>query len=842
MPKIKKRLQVRRCAVCDKVGHNKATCPKNVAGLKPVDNPRTVNFFVHHVAHNPTLSPHVIDLKKSTPDHWDKVESIAPTESDNPLYHFYHEKKEVVKPTTSLFAAPLPHSQKPLHQEPTEKTERIAEPTIAKQRSVNPLILIAKKIKNTKQLIGQNIKNGFTAVKEKTISTTRHTSDAIKNTFQIKRKKLVLASVLMIVAIIAPGPTWGYFQNLKSTTDTIASNGTAGFMALQDATVALMQANMPEAQQSITKALNHFDSAVTTMETKHKFLQSLAASLPILGDEVTSRQKLILAGQQLTLGNTYLLKGLTESQSTPSSTITARANTIITHLRAAIPNYENALNNLQDVKTDILPLQYQKIFNDFRGLFASIFSDFKNLANLGDAIQEAFGGEGLRRYVLIFQNVNEIRPTGGFMGSFAILTIKDGEIVNLEVPPNGTYDLKKQLDAYVEPPRPLLLANRRWEFQDANWFPDFPASAEKILWFYQHSRQETADGVIAINSTVLERILGIIGPVVDEKRGLTLTADNAINTIQTKVETWDEEKKDFRPKQIITDLSQTFLEYFKNIKPQNLMPLIVNLQEALKQKEIQIYFTDNTTEKAVQDFGWSGKILPTNSDQDYLMVVNTNIQGQKTDANIKQTISHQAVINADGSVNDTVSISRTHVGENDGSLYGSANIDYIRLYVPAGSELISASGFTWPEEKYFRAPDNWTKKDLMLNELEKELKIDGQSGTRITSEFGKTAFGNWVITEPGQTSQIEFTYRLPSNIFSTNQNKFLNEENTARYQLIVQRQSGSETSFESQIILPNGWTPAWKDGPETEVAANGLVIAPLQIKTDYIWSLVAKQK
>jgi len=70
----------------------------------------------------------------------------------------------------------------------------------------------------------------------------------------------------------------------------------------------------------------------------------------------------------------------------------------------------------------------------------------------------------------------------------------------------------------------------------------------------------------------------------------------------------------------------------------------------------------------------------------------------------------------------------------------------------------------------------------------------------------------------------------------------LNEENTARYQLIVQRQSGSETSFESQIILPNGWTPAWKDGPETEVAANGLVIAPLQIKTDYIWSLVAKQK
>ena len=814
MAKAKKRVQLRRCTLCNKVGHNKSTCPKQLQSSKPVANKNTVNFFVHHVANSPTQSPHIVDLKKEKTDSgWQTIGTVAPTESANPLYHFYHETKQTKKTPTSLFAAPLPNAHQPLNVESKDLSAR--KPTKMKQ----PRTSIVTFVKNQTQKIADSmVKLG----------------QRIKSPFSFRWKKIAWVTAAVAIAVIAPGPTWGYYQNIKNTTGIIAANGTAGFMALQDSTIALMQSNMTEAQESITEALSHFDSAVTTLETKHKFLQSFASALPFIGDEVTSRQKLVLAGQQLTLGNTYILKGLAESQTTGSSTMATRINVIMTHLRAAIPNYENALNNLQDVDPGVLPLQYQSTFKDYRELFATIFSDVKNLAFLGDSIQEIFGGKGLRRYILIFQNVDEIRPTGGFMGSFAILTVKDGEIVNLEVPPNGTYDLKKQLDTYLEPPKPMLLANKRWEFQDANWFPDFAASAEKILWFYQHSRQETADGVIAINSTVLERILGIIGPVKDEKRGLILTQENAISTIQNKVETWDEEKKDYRPKQIITDLSQTFLEYFKNIKPENLLPLLVNLQESLEQKEIQVYFSDKTTEKAVEDYGWSGKIISTNPDQDYLMVVNTNIQGQKTDANIKQTISHQAVVDSDGTITDTVTIARTHTGTNDGGLYGSTNVDYVRVYVPAGSELISANGFTWPDEKYFRAPDSWTKKDVFLETIEKEIAIDANSGTRVTNEFNKTAFGNWIITEPGQTSQVEFTYRLA--------NKFSNKEKTTRYQLVVQKQSGAETMFESQIILSENWLPVWKDGVETAVAANGMVIKPLNLKTDQIWSLVAKKK
>lgn len=841
MAQVKKRLQVRRCAICNKVGHNKSTCPQFLTTLKPSNNPRTVNFFVHHVQQAPTHSPHIVDLKKDSGSHWNKVVAESPSESTNPAYHFYHEiKTENKEKIPGLFAAPLTKTQGSLSfQDDTEESSLVV---VESKKSHKLLQETFGGIKNLRQKISSTIKNTAEKTKDKTTEKTKTIKNNIKKSLNLSWKKISWAGALMIIAVIAPGPTWGYYQNIKSTTNNVAQNGTAGFMALQDATMALMQADMEQAQESISEALNLFDHAVTTMETKHRFLQNLASSLPFIGDEVMSRQKLVLAGQQLTLGNTYLLKGLSESQKNTSSTLTAQTNIIIAHLRAALPNYEKALENLQSINADVLPLQYQSSFNDYRNLFGSIFADLKNLSELGDAIQEAFGGKGLRRYLLIFQNIHELRPTGGFMGSFAILTIKDGEIINLEVPPNGTYDLKKQLDVHVEPPRPMLLANRRWEFQDANWFPDFPASAEKILWFYQHSRQETADGVIAINSTVLERILGVIGPVTDEKRGLTLTADNAIGTIQNKVETWDEEKKDFRPKQIISDLSETFLQYFKNIKTENLLPLLVNLQESLEQKEVQMYFTDQSTEKAIKDFGWGGQILSTNSEQDYLLVVNTNIQGQKTDAKIKQVVSHQALINPDGTITNTVTITRTHTGNNEGGLYGSANINYLRLYVPQGSRLISASGFSWPEEKYFRAPDPWTKKDILLNELEKELSIDDSSGTRVTNEFGKTAFGNWTITEPGQTTQVEFIYQLPGKIFSSEEKTLLRKKETTRYQLVAQRQSGSETTFESQIILPENWTPAWKDGNQTEIAANGMVVVPQMLKTDRVWSLIAKQK
>ena len=780
--------QLRRCALCQKVGHNKSTCPEAVSQTntnKTAHSP--LKFFVHHVNYNKHQSPHLINLKEHKNNLYENVQPVAPKENKD--FYFYHD-------------APTPSFGPKLEKKPKRHYG------------------LKQKIKTA---IGQA---GAAAVP----------------------KHLAGGVLIILLLLFVPANARTYYFDLKSTANKIADNSTAGFLALHDSTSALMKGNLEDAQKSLTDALQNFDQAVTVLNNKHRFLQTIISAIPIMNNEIQSRQKLIAAGQEISLGNTYLLKGLSEIR-TGSSTITKNLELLGAHLTFSLPHYQTAKTDLQKVDSDILPFDYQNTFKEFRILYNAYVGDLENIAKLNSAIQEIFGGQGLRRYLLVFQNPAELRPTGGFIGSFALIDIKDGNIINIDIPAGGSYDLQGQLTQYVAPPTPLLLANKRWEFQDANWFPDFPASAQKMLWFYRHSRNLTTDGVIAINASVINRLLSIIGPISEESHNVVINKENALVTIQNIVE-YGSEKKENKPKQILSDLAPLFIDNFKKINSRAILPMLANLEQALEQKEIQSYFADDDTENTIKEFGWSGAILNTSPNQDYLFVVNTNIQGQKSDAKIKQTISHQAVIQPDGTILDSVVISREHTGQAGEKLYGQTNIDYLRIYVPAGSELVRASGFTWPDEQKFKAPESWYKKDVALAGLEKEIGIDGQSGTRVTNEFGKTTFANWIITEPGQTNQVQFIYKLPFKAWEQPKESGLNilakifqsENHASKYQLVAQKQSGINSGFDSQIIYPEGWSPVWQDGNGITLATNGAAINSTELSSDKIWSLVMKQK
>lgn len=814
---LQRKPQLRVCSVCRKPGHNKSRCPeylKQIAAAPPSRPPVT---FIIHDSNPYSSSPHLVNLKKQD-NLWEKVGAEIP-ETSNDWYNFYHSLRENENTR-------IPLSKKEI----TRETDVLAEP-------VDEL-----DFDNEEDVIELPVFTAREKPVEKEIETKPELTDQQKSYFFWRRLTWQTAAIALLIFIPFKANT--YYQKIKIAADSIAANGTAGFMALQESTSAIMQADIAGAESSVNNALQKFSAAITEMNSKYRTLQKIASVMPVVSNEVQSRQNIITAGQKISQGNAYLIKGLSESQKNVSTTFPKRIKIITEYLDAAIPSYEASLEDLGAIDPGVLPLDYQAPFKDFRLLFAAFLNDMKNLSDLGSIVSEIFGGEGLRRYLVVFQNEHEIRPTGGFLGSFAIIDIKDGNIEKIDIPAGGSYDLQGQLNEHVEPPTPLLLSNKRWEFQDANWFPNFPTTAEKLMWFYRHSRDLTVDGVIAINASVLERLLAIVGPIVDEKRNITIASEDVLKTIQQVVEEGPE-KKINKPKQILADLAPKFIGYLANLKAEQMMPLLVNLTEALEQKEIQAYFNDEQTENVIKSFGWGGEILPIKNEQDYLMVVNTNIQGQKSDAEIKQTISHQAVVSRDGTVVDTVVISRTHNGDPGVKLYGQTNIDYIRVYVPEGSKLISAGGFIWPDEKKFRAPDPWSKKDELLTTVEKEVKIDNETGTRITNEFGKTAFGNWIILEPGETKQIQFTYSLPFKV-PLNQrdtgSSFLElikgKPSLSPYQLIVQRQSGQESGFESQIIYPSSWRPSWTDGPELALAANGATIGPMDLKTDAIWSFV----
>jgi Protein of unknown function (DUF4012) len=873
MARAGKKPQLRTCSVCNKPGHNKSRCPDFLRTRETKNVPApALKMFIYEAPRN-VASPHLVNLKhKHNP--WEDVGSFSPEQTVSAYQNYQN-----------AFHSPMP--------EKIQTLPRIDEPSVQLIRPKNsPSIFVSLRERyeswqedraTQKTLIKmeskfseiEKIEEAKDMAAQVPLTAEERLADLIADAMLIqfyrdveineKRRtassehpmdfkhlfwKMSWRAAILIALLVVPFQANSYYRALKTTTGQIAADGTEGFMALQDSTAAIMQSNLTGAEDSVLTALNKFNRAIEAMNSNHQLLQKIASAVPVVSNEVQSRQKLITAGQKIALGNTYLIKGLSESQANASSTLTDKIALVTAHLKAAVPNYRTALDDLSAVDAGVLPLEYQSSFKDFRLLFSTFLNDLDSLVELGEAVNEVFGGQGLRRYLLVFQNPHEIRPTGGFLGSYAIIDIKDGKISDLNIPPGGSYALRGQLDESVEPPTPLLLSNKRWEFQDANWFPDFPASAEKMMWFYRHSRNVTVDGVIAVNATVLERLLSVIGPITDLNRSIELTATSAVAIIQQVVEEGPE-KKDNKPKQILADLAPQFINYLYGAKAEQILPLMINLSDALEKKEIQAYFTDLSVEKTVKDFGWAGQILPSKDGQDYLAVINANIQGQKSDAEIKQTITHQAVVSEDGTVLDTVVITREHTGIPGTKLYGQTNINYVRVYVPQGSELISAGGFTWPDERKFRAPDPWTTKDAFLTAQEKEIKYDETTGTRITNEFGKTAFANWIILEPGESRQVQFTYRLPFKVQmdypqASEQNfvkKLISEDYlTSRYQLIIQRQSGQDSDFESQIIYPSPWRPSWSDGGNVALAANGIGIGIMSLDTDNIWSLVMKKE
>jgi hypothetical protein len=264
------------------------------------------------------------------------------------------------------------------------------------------------------------------------------------------------------------------------------------------------------------------------------------------------------------------------------------------------------------------------------------------------------------------------------------------------------------------------------------------------------------------------------------------------------------------------------LDKIFNIQSKDFLGLAGAISNGLDQKDIQIYMKDSQMASFVKKNNWDGS--QGQPQFDYLDVVATNIGGGKTDGVINQDIYHKAEVQADGSVVDKVLISRQNFGPVDSYFTILPNRDYIRVYVPQGSKLISAAGFSGVPANLFKKPEDYLKDDLRLAS-ENSASVDQASGVKTYDENGKTVFANWSIVKPGETRDIVLTYQLPNKlIFQTTtpivqpenfwtkiKSVFVSQETVASqpetvYSLLWQKQSGRDgDKFLSTLIYPDVW-------------------------------------
>ncbi|MBU2236195.1 DUF4012 domain-containing protein [Patescibacteria group bacterium] len=427
-------------------------------------------------------------------------------------------------------------------------------------------------------------------------------------------------------------------------------------------------------------------------------------------------------------------------------------------VKADIDLAVDAINNIPD--TGLIG-SIKKIVTPLKEQLPAIQTGLELAMPAAEAIPQIAGYPSGKTYLFLLQNNTELRPTGGFIGTYGILKLENGaieqfntdNIYNLDTPYHGTF--------LAEPPWQLekYLSADKWFMRDSNWSPDFPTAAEQAEWFYhkEGGTEEKIDGVIAVTPTFIESLIALTGEI--EVNGVTFTSDNFIDTLQYQVEQgyYRQGISESERKEIIGDLASKLLDQVLELPSDRWSDMWETFQKDIASKHILLYLKDQAVQQLITKQGWGGSVRSV--DGDYFLVVDANMASLKSDPGVLRTINYTVENNDDG---DYVATLKIHYNNQGTFNWKSTRYrTYTRVYVPLGSELINYEG-------------------VMEND---KLHGGGSGDVEIAEEFDKTMFGGFISIEPQEQGELVYTYKLPTIV----SNQIDNDE----YTLFAQKQAGT---------------------------------------------------
>lgn len=672
----------------------------------------------------------------------------------------------------------------------TEKLEDILD---------DPIYFIKDNIKYFKQEIGDekdfklyinnkkfNLKYFFKKIKIKIMKFKNYFLIKIKNLKNTKIKKLpeyywknnvknfILIISVLLFLIFSLDTFLRINKDLKKIRISIAYAEEMTKNGVSD----IINSDITNANKKIYLAVNSVYNLKYELEVLPKILNSTKFITNINTNDI---EKIARNGEDLSNRIFALLKNLNKESKLQDKFF------IINNEFKYIKDDINSINNIiSSVNIKFIPKKYKE---DILKLKNSIYNLNKNIEKINEAssvFSSILGEDDKKRYLIVFQNSNEIRATGGFMGSYALVDFYKGEIVEYEVPEGGIYDLKAGFFEFIKPPKPFNIMIPDWRIQDSNWFFDFEESAKTIDYFFENSARTSVDGIIAINSNILKDLFAVIGDIKLEEYNITLDSEDATTKIQNIVSL---NKHTNKPKEIINSLFSEVSKDIFNIDESKIFELLNFMNDSINKKNIMIYSKDQIIQEKIIKLGFSGNISnisqKDNKIEDYLAIVDTSIGGGKTSEFIDREVKHNIKIYTNGDIISEIKINREFKESealDDQEI--KINREFIRIYTPYGSELIENTGFTKINTEKV---ENIKQKDYYkLDNINKYSYIETDTGTYIYNDEGKTIFGNFSLLKPGESQEIRLKYKLPFKIdFNSN---FLN--NYISYYLNLQKQSG----------------------------------------------------
>ncbi len=472
--------------------------------------------------------------------------------------------------------------------------------------------------------------------------------------------------------------------------------------------------------------------------------------------------------------------GGTEPKTSEQST-QERIDFVLKTIPDLIPKIDEISGKVSTVNEELSKIDAERYPEKYKGQVVrskiktvqSIASEVSMFLTNGKPVLESapylLGMESPRNYLILFQNDKELRPTGGFLTAYAIMKVDKAKFE--PVSSNDIYNLDALYKPSIPAPDPIVkyikgpyILSKNLRLRDMNWSPDFPQSMDMFSAAAKEAGVKGVDGIIAVDTHLLENILDVIGPIgVPGFGNFSTEIDPECNCSQVIHElesfadvegpiVWDpvSGKIVYKPKnadnrkKIIGPLMNSILANALGQPKEKLPDLVAAVFTSLIEKHVLFYIDEANVQKAMSDFGLAGKVK--DYDGDYLHINDANLGGRKSNLYATEEVEQVVNVAKDGGVTKTVTITYKNPEKHDGWL-NSVLPTWVRVYVPKGSELIAAEGLETTQDPY--------------------------------EDLGKTVYAGFFQLRPEGVSKITFKYKLPFKVTET-------------YKMLIQKQPGTD--------------------------------------------------
>lgn len=264
-----------------------------------------------------------------------------------------------------------------------------------------------------------------------------------------------------------------------------------------------------------------------------------------------------------------------------------------------------------------------------------------------------------KKYLVIFQNSDEIRPTGWFMWSMWILTLWKWKVLDFEKKDvyAHEWELKKTDLKKEKAPKWLDQITNTFWLRDSNYFINISESSNSIKWFMEKAWYKI-DWIIYLNQNTILDFLAKNWKVDSSKIGEIISDKNFSEIMSTLVEAKIfKEWVEWTPKQILFDFITEFTSELK--KKWDYYSYLKIILSNISKKNIIIYSFDEKENSLFKQL-WLNWNINYSSTFDFNYPVFTSISWNKSDRYMERSFEKKLKINKDCSIETSLNIKSKH--------------------------------------------------------------------------------------------------------------------------------------------------------------------------------------